>query len=318
MKNNNLYNDKELNDDADLNWYDYGFRSYDPQIGRFPQLDPLTDDYPELTPYQYGSNDPIANIDVDGLEGFNAVQTLDAVIIKSGGHAAATALSVSGSFLKGVGSSLWGAVTGIASAVAHPISTITGLAHVVAHPIQTAKALGNVLSNTYDEFKNGNGNVKAGILGHAVGDIAQLFIGTGEAKAATETLEIANILEKGAKIAEEARTLGKTATALEEGYETFNAFKKANGSAGKGYAWHHIVEQNPSNIEKFGNRAIHTESNLVKLPHGKETLHSKVSGYYSRKAPFTKGRVRDVVNKMSYEDQYNHGVEILKKFGWKQ
>jgi hypothetical protein len=40
-----------------------------PQIGRFPQLDPLTDDYPEFTPFQYGSNDPIANIDLDGLEG---------------------------------------------------------------------------------------------------------------------------------------------------------------------------------------------------------------------------------------------------------
>ena len=73
MKNNNLYNDKELNDDADLNWYDYGFRSYDPQIGRFPQLDPLTDGYPELTPYQYASNEPIANIDIDGLEKGSAI-----------------------------------------------------------------------------------------------------------------------------------------------------------------------------------------------------------------------------------------------------
>src|SRR6185437_15793082 len=69
LKNNNLYNDKELWDDADLDWYDYGFRNYDPQIGRFPQLDPLTDDYPELTNYQYASNDPILNIDLDGLEG---------------------------------------------------------------------------------------------------------------------------------------------------------------------------------------------------------------------------------------------------------
>lgn len=52
-----------------LNWSDYGYRSYDPQIGRFVQLDPLTDLYSTLTPYQYASNDPITNIDVDGLEG---------------------------------------------------------------------------------------------------------------------------------------------------------------------------------------------------------------------------------------------------------
>ncbi len=52
-----------------------------PQIGRFPQLDPLTDDYPELTPYPYASDEPIANIDVDGLEKFNAVQTLQEVVV---------------------------------------------------------------------------------------------------------------------------------------------------------------------------------------------------------------------------------------------
>jgi hypothetical protein len=57
----------------DLGWYDYGFRDYDPQIGRFPQLDPLADDYPELTPYQYASCDPVTNIDVDGLEGTSAI-----------------------------------------------------------------------------------------------------------------------------------------------------------------------------------------------------------------------------------------------------
>ena len=68
IDNKNLYNDKELFDDADLDWYDYGFRNYDPQIGRFPQLDPLTDDYPHYTPYQYAGNEPIANVDMDGLE----------------------------------------------------------------------------------------------------------------------------------------------------------------------------------------------------------------------------------------------------------
>ena len=59
LKNQHLYNDKELWEDADLHWYDYGFRNYDPQIGRFPQLDPLTDDYPYYTPYQYAGNEPV-------------------------------------------------------------------------------------------------------------------------------------------------------------------------------------------------------------------------------------------------------------------
>ena len=73
LKNNNLYNDKELIDDADLDWYDYGFRSYDPQIGRFPQLDPLTNKYPSYTPYQFAGNEPIANVDMDGKEPATAI-----------------------------------------------------------------------------------------------------------------------------------------------------------------------------------------------------------------------------------------------------
>jgi RHS repeat-associated protein len=65
-----------LDENADLNWYDYAFRNYDPQIGRFPQLDPLADNFPFLTPYQYATNDPITNIDMDGLEGCPAVAGL--------------------------------------------------------------------------------------------------------------------------------------------------------------------------------------------------------------------------------------------------
>ncbi|MBX9784360.1 MAG: hypothetical protein K2X48_13805 [Chitinophagaceae bacterium] len=91
-KNNYQYNDKELWDDADLNWYDYGFRNYDPQIGRFTQLDPLTDDYPFLTPYQYGSCDPILNIDIDGLEGVEAVKELTEIVV-TGTRASAKVVS---------------------------------------------------------------------------------------------------------------------------------------------------------------------------------------------------------------------------------
>jgi RHS repeat-associated protein len=48
---------------------DYGFRIYDPRVGRFLTVDPLTAEYPELTPYQFASNTPVWAIDIDGLEG---------------------------------------------------------------------------------------------------------------------------------------------------------------------------------------------------------------------------------------------------------
>lgn len=67
--NNYLYNDKELFEQGGLDWYNYGFRNYDPQIARFTQLDPLTDEFATLTPYQYASDEPIGNVDIDGLEG---------------------------------------------------------------------------------------------------------------------------------------------------------------------------------------------------------------------------------------------------------
>ena len=47
---------------------DYGFRIYNPSIGKFLSVDPLTKSYPMLTPYQFASNRPIDGIDLDGLE----------------------------------------------------------------------------------------------------------------------------------------------------------------------------------------------------------------------------------------------------------
>ncbi len=67
LKNQNLYNDKEVTDDGDLGLYDFGFRIYDPQIGRFIQIDPLTDEMTDFSPYLFDGDEPIGNIDVDGL-----------------------------------------------------------------------------------------------------------------------------------------------------------------------------------------------------------------------------------------------------------
>lgn len=62
------YNGKERV--LDLNLYEYGFRWYDPQTARFIQVDPLAMQYPFKTTYDYAENEPVRNIDLDGLEKF--------------------------------------------------------------------------------------------------------------------------------------------------------------------------------------------------------------------------------------------------------
>ena len=53
---------------------DYGFRIYNPSVGKFLSVDPLSPDYPMLTPYQFASNSPITSVDLDGLEASPAVR----------------------------------------------------------------------------------------------------------------------------------------------------------------------------------------------------------------------------------------------------
>ena len=63
------FNGKERDQDMNsLAAYDYGFRIYNPAIGKFLSVDPLTRSYPYYTPYQFAGNKPIAAIDLDGLE----------------------------------------------------------------------------------------------------------------------------------------------------------------------------------------------------------------------------------------------------------
>lgn len=46
-------------------------RIYDPRIGKFLSVDPLTAKYPFFTPYQFAGNDPIKYIDMDGAEKYD-------------------------------------------------------------------------------------------------------------------------------------------------------------------------------------------------------------------------------------------------------
>lgn len=61
------YNSKEYQDELGLNVYDYGFRLYDPAIGRMQNPDPLAELAYDLTPNRYCFNNPVNFIDPTGL-----------------------------------------------------------------------------------------------------------------------------------------------------------------------------------------------------------------------------------------------------------
>lgn len=62
---------QELQDELGLGWYSYKWRNYDPAIGRFMSIDPLTEKYEDYTPYQFSSNQPVHAKELEGLESSN-------------------------------------------------------------------------------------------------------------------------------------------------------------------------------------------------------------------------------------------------------
>jgi len=62
---------------------DYGMRIYNPSLGKFLSVDPISSKFPMLSPYQFASNTPIWAIDLDGLEAAvinSGAQTLVVVV----------------------------------------------------------------------------------------------------------------------------------------------------------------------------------------------------------------------------------------------
>ena len=62
-----MFGGKEYQEELGLGWYDITVRNYDPTLGRWMNLDPLSEDMRRHSPYTFAFNSPIYYMDYDGM-----------------------------------------------------------------------------------------------------------------------------------------------------------------------------------------------------------------------------------------------------------
>jgi len=171
--NGNELNHKEFSDGAGLDWYSYGVREYDPQIGRFFRLDPITKNFYELTPYQYASN--------KNPEGWQGA-------------------------VSGVG----GSVLGVAKGLTHPAAAVKGLGRMmIQSPGQNAIDYGLSL---YSQYGNSGSEAFTtyATYAHVLTDVALALSPLKEGGLANEGALASNVFDGLTSITDIGKTGGSS------------------------------------------------------------------------------------------------------------
>lgn len=115
-----------------------------------------------------------------------------------------------------------------------------------------------------------------------------------------------------AMTAKGAEGAGASTEASFRSWGSYSGFRSAMGSAGPDKEWHHVVEQTPGNVERFGPHALHNTKNI--LPLNKE-LHQRLSAFYSsirRDVTGSPWTVRQWLSTQSYEAQREFGLQAIQ------
>ena len=141
-------------------------RYYNPYLCRFLNPDPAGFSA-GLNFYAYADGNPISYIDPFGLS------------------AVGDYFYDVGQVFVGYGQAIGGTVSGIATAVAHPIDTTVGLYNVATHPVQAYNAISQSVVDTWNSGLQGQGRIVGNVL------IAAGTMGAGYATATTRAAQIA-------------------------------------------------------------------------------------------------------------------------------
>ncbi len=164
------YLGQERQEELGLNWTSYKWRNGDSPTGRFFNIDPIAEDYPNQTPYQFASNNPIWKIELEGLEGLEV--SGDDIINGLGygidtGDGTAVQVGEGGLLSKGYFTSVVSAVGDVLGAIHDGISsTISSAVGAVMGTVEPDNTMSN--SEFSEAIVSGDENaVYAGLEGEA-------------------------------------------------------------------------------------------------------------------------------------------------------
>ncbi|MET0401263.1 MAG: hypothetical protein ABW123_02625 [Cystobacter sp.] len=129
------------------------------------------------------------------------------------------------------------------------------------------------------------------------------------------------MVARGVGVGSPAPIRGKLLPNGHRAWGSFSGFKSAMKPAGAGKQWHHIVEQTPGNVKRFGGESLHNTENITALNEG---LHTDVSAFYSSIREGITGSntltVRRWLGTQSYEAQRQFGlkaIENIRRGSWR-
>ena len=165
------------------------------------------------------------------------------------------------------------------------------------------------LTQTLDAAKAGLQDVWNGTYDSAIGR----RIGAGTFNYLLMTIGGAQLKGKGTAC--EAVESGRDIVP-DKGFSSFKDLKTHLDSPGDGKVWHHIVEQSQITGSGFSSEQVNNINNVIAIPHGKGSIHAKISGYYSSKQFFTGGKtVRQWLAGQDFKTQFDFGMNLLKEYG---
>lgn len=104
----------------------------------------------------------------------------------------------------------------------------------------------------------------------------------------------------------------------DHGYSSFTKLREDIGDPERTQNWHHIVEQEQmeEGLAGFKSTQVNNTNNIVSIPSGSKSPHSKISEYYGSVQDFTDGKtVREWLKDKSFEEQWEFGVKQLREYG---